>query len=186
MTNLALSGETQAVTCWDELPGLSPAEELEAIARELMTVTAMLRSAELRGEICSAETLARAKQALAAATADVRKAFRKACEPATLQDLAEGITSLIQSTSHSDPADGYSRALVVDVGSMQPSRGALDVACRRLGTTTMFRPSIPEVLAAVREAKILYETALRSLGELPDKIARGEAGQRLKRMSESR
>ena len=60
------------------------------------------------------------------------------------------------------------------VGSLQPSRGALEAACRWLRTTAMFRPKIPEVLAAVREAGIIYEKALRALDELPGQIARAE------------
>ena len=43
-----------------------------------------------------------------------------------------------------------------------------------LRTTAMFRPKIPEVLAAVREAGIIYEKALRALHELPGQIARAE------------
>ena len=64
-----------------------------------------------------------------------------------------------------DPADSYSAALTMDVGSLQPSRGALEAACRWLRTTPMFRPKISEVLAAVREAGIMYETALRALDD---------------------
>jgi hypothetical protein len=38
----------------------------------------------------------------------------------------------------------------------------------------MFRPKNPEVLAAVREAGIIYEKALRALDEPPGQIARAE------------
>jgi hypothetical protein len=62
----------------------------------------------------------------------------------------------------------------MDVGSLEPSLGALEAASRRLRTTAMFRPKIPEVLAAVREAGIMYETTLRALDELPGLIARAE------------
>ena len=48
----------------DAVPARRIEERLEAIARELMTVTAMLCSAELRDQVCSAETVERAKQAL--------------------------------------------------------------------------------------------------------------------------
>ena len=59
-------------------------------------------------------------------------------------------------------------------GSLQPSRGALEAACRWLRTTAMFRPKIPEVLAAVREAGIMYKTALRAIDELPGQIEGAE------------
>jgi hypothetical protein len=60
-----------------------------------------------------------------------------------------------------EPAAAYSAALTVNVGSLQPSRGALEAACQRLRTTSMYRPKIAEVLAAVREAGLVYEAAAR-------------------------
>jgi hypothetical protein len=60
------------------------------------------------------------------------------------------------------------------VGTLEPSRGALEAACRWLRTAAMFRPKISEALAAVREAGIIYETALRAIEELPGQIARAE------------
>src|ERR1700730_3686816 len=68
----------------------------------------------------------------------------------------------------------FGRYFNMIVGSLQPSRGALEAACRWLRTTAMFRPKIPELLAAVREAGIIYEKALRALDELPGQIARAE------------
>jgi hypothetical protein len=40
----------------------------------------------------------------------------------------------------------------------------------------MFRPKIPEVLAAVREAGIMYAAALRAIDELPRRVNRIEEG----------
>jgi len=134
----------------------------------------MLRSAELRSEVCPADTVERAKLALAAATPEAQQALRAVCEPATLVELGECIETLIQSIPQGDPAGGYSATLTMDVGSLEPSLGALEAASRRLRTTAMFRPKIPEVLAAVREAGIMYETALRALDELPGLIVRAE------------
>ena len=174
MTSLAPIGGGRTLTSPDAVPARRIEERLEEIARELMTVTAMLRSAELRNQACSAETVERAKQALRAATPEARQALRAACEPCTLVELGECIAALIQSVPHGDPANAYSAALTMDVGSLQPSRGALEAACRWLRTTAMFRPKISEVLAAVRDAGIMYETALRALDELPGQIARAE------------
>jgi hypothetical protein len=158
----------------DAVPAQRPEELLEEIARELMTAAAVLRSAELRGQACPPETVDRAKQALTAATPEARKALRTASEPATLVELGERIAALIQSIPQGDPADGYSAALTMDVGSLQPSRGGLEVACQRLRTTATFRPKIPEVLAAVRDGIAMYGGALRALNELPELIARAE------------
>jgi hypothetical protein len=98
-----------------------------------------------------------------------------------LVELGECIETLIQSISQGDPAGGYCTTLTMDVGSLEPSRGALEAAGRRLRTTAMFRPKIAEVLAAVREAGIMYETALRAIDELPAQIARAEHALRQRR-----
>ena len=174
MTSLAPIGGGRTLTSPDAVPARRIEERLEEIARELMTVTAMLRSAELRNHVCSAETVERAKQALTAATPEARQALGAACEPSTLVELGERIAALIQSVPQGDPANAYSAALTMDVGSLQPSRGALEAACRWLRTTAMFRPKIPEVLAAVREAGIMYKTALRAIDELPGQIEGAE------------
>ena len=179
--SLAPIGGGRTLTSPDAVPARRPAERLEEIARELMTVTAMLRSAELRNHVCSAETVERAKQALTAATPEARQALLAASEPSTLVELGERVAALIQSVPQGDPANAYSAALTMDVGSLQPSRGALEAACRWLRTTAMFRPKISEVLAAVREAGIVYETALRALDELPGQIARAEHALRQRR-----
>jgi hypothetical protein len=157
----------------DGLPTPRAEERLEATAHELMAVSGMLRSAELREELCAVGTLERAKRA-AGAIATVRTALKTACQPATIADLGEHIEALIKSIPQGEPADDYQRALVRDVGSLQPTRGALEAACRRLRTTAMFRPKIPEVLDAVREAGAVYAAALRVLDELPGQIARAE------------
>ena len=67
------------------MPARRTEERLEEIARELMTVTAMLRSAELRTDVCPADTIERAKLALAATTPEGRKALWSVCEPARLR-----------------------------------------------------------------------------------------------------
>jgi hypothetical protein len=163
------------VTNLHGLPQPSVEERLENLARELMTVASMLRSAELRGDLCPAETIERAKRALQAGIG-AHSAIQSACKPATVGEVCERIAALIQSIPQGDPADGYSAALTMDVGGLQPSRGALEIACRRLRTTAMFRPKIPEVLAAVREAGIMYAAALRATDELPRRISRAERG----------
>jgi hypothetical protein len=111
----------------DALPQPSTEERLENLARELMTAASMLRGAELRGELSQAETIERAKRALQAGAA-VRTPLRAACEPATVAEVCDRIALLIDSTSQRDPEDGYSGALTTDVGSLQPSRGALEAA----------------------------------------------------------
>jgi hypothetical protein len=74
------------------------------------------------------------------ATPEAQQALRAACEPATLVELGECIETLIQSISQGDPAGSYCTTLTMDVGSLEPSRGALEAACRWLRTAAMFRP----------------------------------------------
>jgi hypothetical protein len=174
MSNLTKLGGRQ-ISMLDGFPEPSVEERLENLVRELMTVSAMLRSAELHGDFCQAETIERAKRALRAGVA-ARAMIGTACKPATVAEVCECVASLIQSIPQGEPADGYSASLTMDVGSLQPSRGALEAACRRLRTTAMFRPKIPEVLAAVREAGIIYAAALRAIDELPRRVSRIEEG----------
>ena len=84
----------------------------------------------------------RARQGLLAGTS-AQKALRVACAPATVAEVCERVDELIQSIPQGEPAEGYSAALAMDVGSLQPSRGAIEAACRRLRTTAMFRPKSP-------------------------------------------
>jgi hypothetical protein len=149
----------------DGFPQPSAEEKLESLARELMTVAAVLRSAELRGDACQAAVIERARRALQAGAA-ARAALESACEPATVAEICERVARLIRSIPQGDPADSYSADLTTDVGSLQPSRGALEAACRRLRTTALYRPKICEVLDAVREATVMYEAALRAIDGL--------------------
>jgi hypothetical protein len=57
--------EEATLTSTDAVPTRRMEERLEEIARELMTVSAMLRSAELRSEVCPSDKVERAKLALA-------------------------------------------------------------------------------------------------------------------------
>jgi hypothetical protein len=80
----------------DDLPQRRADERLEDLARVLMTVTAMLCSAELRSRLCEAETVKRAKRALQAG-ASARTGLRTVCQPATVAEVCEHIAVLIQS-----------------------------------------------------------------------------------------
>ena len=157
----------------DGLPMRRDEERLEDLARELMTAAAVLRSAELRGDTCQDETVKYAKRVLQAGAA-ARATPEVVCKPATVAEICERIAGLIQSIPQGAPPDGYSADLTNDVGSLQPSWGALEAACRRLRTTALYRPKICEVLDAVREAGAMYEAAMRAIDGLPALIARAE------------
>jgi hypothetical protein len=77
------------------------------------------------------------------------------CQPATVAEVCEHIAVLIQSIPQGDPADSYSAALTMDVGSLQPSRGALEAACRWLRATAMFRPKIWRRVRARERARMV-------------------------------
>jgi NADP-dependent 3-hydroxy acid dehydrogenase YdfG len=62
-------------------------ERLEEIARELMTVTAMLRSAELRNHVCSAETVERAPKIVGRLQAQAAAAMREPTMAARMKQL---------------------------------------------------------------------------------------------------
>lgn len=71
----------------------------------------------------------------------------------------------------------YGIMLVADVGSLQPSRRAIELACRGLRTKrhSSFFPAIPEVLDAVRAAEEFFHRARDAYKELPHLIASGRA-----------
>jgi hypothetical protein len=173
MTNHLAPIENKLPARLDGFPQPSAEEKLESLARELMTVAAMLRSAELRGDACQHATIERAKLVLQAGAA-ARAPLRAACKRATVGEICERIAGLIRSNPQGDPTDGYSADLTTDVGSLQPSCGALEGACRRLRTTALYRPKICEVLDAVREAGAMYEAAVRAIDALPEQIGRAE------------
>ena len=95
MTELTPIGGQQLASL-DDLPQRRADERLEDLARELMMVTAMLCSAELRNGLCEAETVERAKRALQAG-ASARTGLRTVCQPATVAEMCEHIVVLIQS-----------------------------------------------------------------------------------------
>jgi hypothetical protein len=69
----------------------------------------------------------------------------------------------------------FARLLVSDVGALQPSRGAIDAACRRLRRTFKFLPSIAEVCEAIDFAeKYTFRDALEYLEELPRRVIAGK------------
>jgi hypothetical protein len=165
--------ELKSLARRDGLPVRRAEERLEDLAREMMTVSAVLRSAELRGNTCQDETINRARRALQSGAA-ARAALEAACQPATVAEICERIAGLIQSIPQGDPPEGYSADLTKDVGSLQPSRGGLEAACRRLRATSLYRPKICEVLEAVREAGAMYQAAMRAVDKLSAQIARAE------------
>ena len=170
MTSLAPIGGGRTLTSPDAVPARRIEERLEEIARELMTVTAMLRSAELRNHVCSAETVERAKQALTAATPEARQALRAACEPSTLVELGERIAALIQSVPQGDPANAYSAALTMDVGSLQPADGdklAQEIDCRH----RMTRRQTDHLIAPTHEESIGADN--NRVGTLLDRTREG-------------
>jgi hypothetical protein len=95
--------------------------------------------------------------------------------PASVAEICQHISTLIQAIPQAAPSDDYCAALTTDVGSLQPSRGALEAACRNLRRSALYRSKIPEVLAAVREAGMMYDAALRAIDELPTQITRAES-----------
>jgi hypothetical protein len=98
----------------------------------------MLCSAEIRSRLCEAETVKRAKRA-SKARASARTGLRTVCEPATVADVCEHIAVLIPEHSAGRPADSYSAALTMDVGTLEPRRAGsgLPPAAHRRDTEAM-------------------------------------------------
>jgi hypothetical protein len=165
----------------DIYPAPTIEQATERLARELVATLATLRRAELMGEAPKAEAIERAERTLAAATSTARLRLEQASSPATHEDIAANIAAMIGSNPHGGQVVGevYGPLIVADVGALEPSKGAIEAACRKLRTNSEWLPKIPELLAAVREAEQVYTAARRALNELPGIIAR--ANQRLQR-----
>src|SRR5262245_24853773 len=130
-----------------QVPEIFPArtaeEATEAVARDVVAAFGALRRAEMMAETCSMEAVEQAKRALAAVTATERVRLEEACRPATHEDLAVSLAAMIGSIPHGHQAVAgqvYGTMMVGDVGAMEPSKGAVEAACRRLRTSSRYLP----------------------------------------------
>jgi hypothetical protein len=161
----------------NSLPGPCMPEIIEGVALEIIEVQHDLSEASrphngggMREELPGA--IARAERLLGR---DLRTALEAALAPATHDDVADALESLVGAFPNSKADALFGRLLVADVGALRPSRGALDAACRRLRRTFKFLPAIAEICDAIDHAeKYTYRNALDYLEKLPRKLAAGK------------
>lgn len=93
-------------------------------------------------------------------------------EPATEAEIAKELGKLILSDPRDDIADPhiYVPALEEDVGSLAPSRYAIEAGCRKLRRNLRFRPKISEVYLAVKDADEVFQKAVIGLKCLGSQI----------------
>lgn len=158
-------------------PQLAAPEQLEVdlasigdAVRNLHTALGSVR--ELR------EVVPRAKGLVAMAkSTSLTERMRRLGEPATTGEITAHIVNLIASDPRDDIAepDLYIRNMEQDLGSLGPSRFAIEAGCRKIRRTLRFRPKIAEVYAAVQEAEKAFQSMAGYLQVLPERLARAEA-----------
>jgi hypothetical protein len=61
----------------------------------------------------------------------------------------------------------FAQVMLADVMAMQPTLGAIEIACRRWRQRTRFMPEIAELLGELRAAKGQVENTVEFIGRLP-------------------
>ncbi len=131
-----------------------------------------------------AAALAGAQSALA--TAEARStALLEALAPADDEEVRTELHRLVRSWPQDKRGDlaGYAAELAIFVLERQPSRRALEQACRGLKLRRVHMPSIAEVVDALGAAEGAIGAATQQLATLPERIARAEAALNLTRRS---
>jgi hypothetical protein len=93
--------------------------------------------------------------------------------PATLSQIKSEIATLLAAFPSKEDLAAFTAILICDVDEVKPSRIALALACRQLRHTLKFRPSICEVLEALKEQKDRYPVyCMDAIPRIPDYIAK--------------
>jgi hypothetical protein len=194
-TNVSISGHA-AVDRAEHGPTVYPAPTIEESTE--ITAMAILRchaalfplrlASSERSELV--ENVAQAEHQLASLTPASRATLEQMCGPATRQEISMYLATVMASFPDRSKLDDhvYGKVLPEEVGALQPSLGAVDAGCRRLRREFQTRygrrsPSVPEVVAAIREAEGIFRSAQQALKELPARVA--EAKRRIAKGSRS-
>jgi len=178
MTEIADRGD-QVVSVF--APNRLPVEEAKAAevervasaASALMVVLYSNNWTRERLELPSALDSARQSSQAAGYALKLLSAMQR---PATCREVREHLAILMGCLAGSKAdAEVFGRMLVIDVGALSPSIGALEAACRNLRRTSTFTPSIAEVLQALTEAEKQLTGARWRLEQLPRLIAEAES-----------
>jgi hypothetical protein len=169
----APKGGNAVSTRGPDYPRQNPAEVLEAEIKALY---------EIRGELYGnkderklALALERAAPLLTNYAGDLRREIEKALAPATIDEIRKHIVLLLDSNPRAQRlTESFGDLVESDIGSLQPSRGAIEAACRSLRVTPRpeFKPvpDIPEIIEAVKAKQMTLEMSLRALDGMPKSI----------------
>jgi len=146
------------------LPEVPTFVELDPIWAELDAVRTDVATAYQP----SAELLTKMDHAIAAAN-HLRPRISAASQPISRGDLAIHLGLLLKSFVNAGQQDAavFGRFLRDDVLSLEPSVGAIDLACRRWRRKSKFLPAIAEMMDEVRAAQSQIEGAVDFLLRLP-------------------
>jgi hypothetical protein len=151
-------------------PGPGDAELIERSAKSVMEACFALTEADLRTDGLAA-AIDRAERVIEMADA-IRANLEDAMARATHDDVALHLASVVAAFPNSRADEYFGKLLVADVGALEPSRGAIEAACRHLRRRDCkFLPAISEVCKAVEDAEWMFRTASEMLEVLPSRVA---------------
>jgi hypothetical protein len=175
----AVSPIDRSILDGDRYPGPTIEECAEKTAAEILRCHAELflgRPASDRARL--PEKIAEAEQLIARMSSASRAALERLGQPATSEEIALHLATMVGSFPDRSKADAdvYGNVLPIDVGALQPTLGGIEAGCRNLrrqfsGQFGRRMPSVSEVVTAVREAENKFRSARRALTELPERIA---------------
>lgn len=110
---------------------------------------------------------------------ELKREIAKALEPATIDEIRKHIVLLLDSNPRAQRlTESFGDLVESDVGALQPSRGAIEAACRHLRTTPRpeFKPvpDIPEIVDTVKAKQMRLERACELIDAMPAKIAEAQ------------
>jgi hypothetical protein len=112
----------------------------------------------------------------------LQTALIEAQQPASRAQIGSELGNLVTCYPYAGKRslEGYGRHLVEDIIEMQPTRFALERACRELRRTSKFLPAISEVIEAVEDAEERLELHAKALRRLAEAIPRSEQAERVR------
>lgn len=155
-------------------PRQTHAEMIEAEVNALYEISSEFYNAS-QDERKLIAVLARAEPLLGTYPGELKSEIKKALAPATVDEIRKHIVLLLDSNPRAQRlTESFGDLVESDVGSLEPSKGAIEAACRYLRTTPRpeFKPvpDIPEIVEAVKSKQRRLEMAESVIDGMPAKI----------------
>lgn len=119
--------------------------------------------------------IARCQPLLGPYAGELKREIAKALQPATVDEIRKHIVLLLDSNPRAQRlTESFGDLVESDVGALEPSKGAIEAACRHLRTNPRpeFKPvpDIPEIVDMVKMKQGSFERAADLIDRMPAKI----------------